>query len=95
MVRYKQQLRTPSSIESSAEDRVRSRIRHDFVPMGSNWDEQRVREVEDGVLNLIKLYCAQRSTAAEISSAEQELRRFLETSTEPAVAVEVSQSRKA
>ena len=73
----------PSTSESSAEDRVRSRIRHDFLPMDSNLDQNRVRAVEDRVLNLIKLYADQRSTSSDISRAEQELRRFLETSHAP------------
>jgi hypothetical protein len=88
-------LHTPSSIESSAEDRVRSRIRHDFVPTDSNWDQDRVLEVEDRVLNLIKLYSDQRSTSGDITRAEQELGRSLQTSHAPAAAVEVSRSRKA
>ena len=87
-------LNTPSSIESSAEERVRSRIRHDFVPTDSNWDHYRVREVEDRVLKLIKLYCDQRSTSGDIRCAVQELGRSVETSPAPAAAVEVSQNRK-
>lgn len=73
-------LNTPSTIESSAEDRVRSRIRHDFLPADSNLDQNRVRDVEDRVLNVIKLYSDQRSASADISRAEQELRRSLDKS---------------
>ena len=82
-----------SPTESSAEDRLRSRIRRDFVPSDSNWGQHRVREVEDRVLKLIKLYCDQRSTAGDINRAEQELETSLKTSHAPAAVSEFSRSR--
>jgi hypothetical protein len=64
------------------------------VPTDANWDQYRVREVEDRVLNLIKLYSDQHSTSGDIRRAEQELGRFREPSRAPAAVSEFGRSPK-
>lgn len=80
---------------SSAEERLRGRIRRAFLPPECEWNENQVHEIEDRVLNLIRLYSDPRSTGGSILRAEEQLRRSLGTNDIRGAASRISKGRKA
>ena len=82
----------PTNTSSSAEDRLRRRIHRTFVP--PHCEEPSVREIENKVLALIKLYADAGSTPNAINRAERELGQSLRAGQRLGVASEVGNGRK-